>query len=139
MSHISKIELEVKSIETLKQVCKDMNFMFMENQKTYTWYGRGQGSTSLPEGLTTDDLGKCQHAIKVPGCLYEIGVIKLGRHYTLLWDNWSGGGLDEKLGNNAGKLKQAYAKATIRKEARLKGYRMSEQKTDKGIRLTLSL
>ena len=86
MSHISKIELVIHSLEDLKDACRKLGFEFIKNQKTFKWYGRWVGDTPLPEGINIEDLGKCDHAIRVPGCNYEVGVVKRGDHYTLLWD-----------------------------------------------------
>jgi len=137
MSHIAKIELEINDLETLRQACERLGLQFMENQQTYKWYGTWIGDTPLPEGITTSDLGKCDHAIRVPGAQYEIGIVKRDRKYILLWDFWNQGGLEQKLGKNAGRLKQAYTIERVRKEARLKGHRICEQKTGNGIRLLL--
>ena len=137
MSHIAKIELEINDPETLKLACERLGLQFMENQTTYSWYGTSIGDTPLPEGITASDLGKCDHAIRVPGAQYEIGIVKRDRKYILLWDSWHQGGLEQKLGKNAGRLKQAYTIERVRKEGRLKGHRICEQKTDKGIRLVL--
>jgi hypothetical protein len=137
MSHIAKIELEITDLETLRQACERLGLEFMENQTTYSWYGSWVGDAELPEGITIHDLGKCDHAICVPGAQYEIGIVQRDRKYILLWDFWHQGGLEQKLGKNAGRLKQAYTIERVRKEARLKGHRICEQKTDQGIRLLL--
>lgn len=139
MSHISRIEVEIHSLEDLKSACAQLGFQFMESQATYSWYGSYIGDQTLPEGITEDRLGKCDHAIKVPGCDYEIGVVKVpGGHHILLWDSWHRGGLEEKLGKNAGFLKQAYAVEKVKREARLKGFRVSEKRIKDRIRLVLS-
>ena len=104
MSHIAKIELEINSLEDLKAACISLGFVFQENQNSYTWYGRWVGDSPLPEGINIDDLGKCDHAIKIPECAYEIGVIKRGYKYTLLWDSWHRGGLEQKIGKDAGSV-----------------------------------
>ena len=139
MSHISTIEIQINNLEILKKVCQRLKFQFKENQKTYEWYGTWVGRFSLPEGISEDQLGKCDHAIKVPGCRYEIGVVKRGDHYLLLWDSWRKGGLTKAIGNNAGILKQAYAVERVRQEARTKGYRLIEREDQKDIRLVLTL
>jgi hypothetical protein len=139
MSHVSKIELEINNLQDLKNACQRLNLQFMENQQTYNWYGRFVGDTPLPEGISPEDLGKCHHAIKVPGAVYEIGVVFKNGKYLLLWDSWRSGKLEEKLGKDAGLLKQAYAVERIRSEARLKNYRVCEQKTDQNICLVLTV
>ena len=138
MSHISKIELVIHSLEDLKDACRQLGFEFIKNQKTFKWYGRWVGDTPLPEGINIEDLGKCDHAIRVPGCNYEVGVVKRGDHYTLLWDYYSAGGLEPKIGPNAGKIKQEYTVARVKKKARIKGYRVLEKKIDQSIRLVLT-
>jgi hypothetical protein len=139
MSHISKIELVIHSLEDLKEACRQLGFEFMENQKTYKWYGRWVGDTALPEGVKIEDIGKCDHAIKVSGCEYEVGIVRRGDHYTLLWDYYHVGGLVQKIGLDAGILKQAYTVARVRKEARQKRYRIREKKLDHGVRLVLTV
>lgn len=138
MSHISKIELRINSLEDLKGACKTLDFQFVENQKSFEWYGRWVGNTPLPDGIKAEDFGKCDHAIKIPGCKYEIGIVRNNDHYILLWDEWHKGGLSNKLGSNAGVLKQAYAVTKIKREAKLKRYRVREKRTKQGIQLILS-
>ena len=139
MSHVSKIELEIQSLEDLKLACKRLSFTFMENQNTYQWYGRSVGDNPLPERFSVDDLGKCDHAIKVPECLYEIGVVKRKSKYILLWDSWHKGGLEQKIGKDAGILKQAYTVTRVIREAKLKSYQVKEIKQDQSIRLVLRI
>ena len=141
MSHIAQIELEINDLDALKEACKRLHFEFQENKHTFTWYGVWVGRFPLPEGITQEDLGKCDHAIKIPGAEYEVGVIKRGHQYILFWDNWRAGGLekDNALGKGAKRLKQAYAVECVRKQARVKGYKIHEKKIEKGLRLVLSV
>jgi len=139
MSHISKIELVIHSLEDLKEACRQLGFEFMENQKTFKWYGRWAGDTAIPEDIKIEYTGKCDHAIKVAGCEYEVGVVRHGNHHILLWDHYHVGGLVQKIGPNAGILKQAYTVVRVRKEARQKGYRIREKKMDQGVRLVLTV
>lgn len=138
MSHVAKIELEINDLDTLKAVCERLCIEFVPDQKHYRWYGEHVGDYALPEGFTVDDLGRCDHAIRVPGASYEVGVVRRGGKYVLLWDFYSTGGLERKLGKGAGQLKQAYAVERVRREARLKGYQVREQRNEHGIRLTLA-
>jgi hypothetical protein len=137
LSHVSKIELEIQSLEDLKLACKRLGFIFQENQQTYQWYGRFIGDSPLPEGIDINALGKCDHAIKVPECAYEIGVVKRGPKYILLWDSWHTGGLEKIIGINAGILKQSYTIERIRREAKRKNFQVKEIKQDQSMRLVL--
>jgi hypothetical protein len=140
LSHLSNIELEIKDLNVLKEACKRLGFEFLENKHTFAWYGVWVGRYPLPEGMTPDDLGRCNHAIRVPGAEYEVGVIQRDHHYLLFWDSWRKGGLekDSALGRGAKRLKQAYAVERVKLEARRKGYTLQEKKIDKGIRLVLT-
>jgi hypothetical protein len=139
MSHVAKIELEIQDLETFKLACQRLNLEFVENQQTYRWYGRYMGDAPLLEGFTAEDLGNCQHAIRVPGASYEIGIVHRQGKYHLLWDNWQSGGLERQLGPGAGRLKQAYGIERVRQEARLKGYRLSEKQMNNTVQLVLTV
>ena len=138
MSHVAKIELEITDLDALKAACQRLGLEFRCGKRTYTWYGEYMGDHPLPEGLSVQDLGKCDHAIHVPGASYEVGVVKRNGRYLLLWDFWHAGGLEHVLGRNAGRLKQAYAIERTRREALRKGYRITESKTQNGLRLVLT-
>lgn len=68
---------------------------------------------------------------------YEIGVVKRNGMYLLLCDFWDSR-LKQRIGENGGRLKQAYAMERTKLEARRKRYTVREQKIDNGIRLVLS-
>lgn len=140
MSHLAKIELEINDLTALDKACKRMGFELMKGQKTYKWYGRWVGDSPLPEGVDKSKLGTCDHAIKVPGASYEVGVLKKDNgKYGLLWDYWGAGGLPEKIGKNGGLLKQAYTLEKAKMESIKKGYFVKEQKLNGKIQLTVEV
>ena len=51
MSHISKIELEVRDLGILGQVCVRLGLQLAKGQKTFRWYGKD---------------AQCDHAIEAP-------------------------------------------------------------------------
>ncbi len=120
MSHISKIELEVKDLGTLKQACQRLGLNMVQGQNTFKWYGQEEG--------------RCDHAIQVPDAAYEIGVVKTGNGFELRCDYWDSA-IGKAIGRNGGLLKQAYAIERTKTEARRKGYSVIEKKTDSGVRL----
>ena len=120
MSHISKIELEVKDLATLRQACTRLGLNMLEGKKTFKWYGQEDG--------------RCDHVIRIPGANYEIGVTRAGGLYELQCDYYDSA-LEKTIGQNAGLLKQAYAIERTKTEARRKGYSIIEKKTDSGVRL----
>ena len=119
MSHISKIELEVKDLRILGQACKKIGLEFIKGQRSFKWYGK--------ESL-------CDHAIKVSGADYEIGVINKDRHYELNCDFYDPN-IEKSVGKQGGRLKQVYAVEKTKLEARKKGYTVVERQTQSGIRL----
>lgn len=139
MSHIVKIETKIKDLVALKLACKSLGFEFVEGQRTYAWFGRWVGDTPMPEGLKVEDLGKCTHAIRVPGAKYEVGVMSTSSGYELRWDYFSSGGLLARLGGQkAGRLVQAYAVEKTKREASRRGQVVKTQTlSDGSVKLTL--
>lgn len=129
MSHIAKIEIEVRDLDTLEAACKRIGCALARGQTSYAWFGRSMSDYPLPEGFSVTDLGKCEHAVRVPGASYEIGVVtrRDGREgYTMLWDSWGSGGLERVLGKNAGRLVQAYGVEAATRAARRAGHHVTE-------------
>jgi hypothetical protein len=134
MSHVTTIKVEFKDLEAIKETCKILGLEFRENQKTYRWYGHHVGDYPLPQGITKQDLGKCDHAIGIKGSktAYEMGLVKQGDHYVPIFDFWSGGyGLMEKIGEDANKFVSTYTKLVAVKQAksfaRSEGWTISEK------------
>jgi len=137
MSHVSKVDMEILDLDALKKACADCGLEFREGQKTYKWYGSWVGDynsrdAATQNGIDPKDLGKCDHAIGVPGNkqAYEIGVVKNpnGKGYILLWDFWNGGyGLQAKAGPNCGNLTKGYAVAVAKKAMVNKGYSCTQK------------
>ena len=117
MSHISKIELEVRDLGILSQACKRLGLNLIRGQQTFKWYSKDS---------------PCDHAIKVPGANYEIGVINNIGSYELSCDFYDSN-IEKAIGRKGGLLKQAYAVEKTKIEARKKGYSVMERQTDTGI------
>ncbi|MFA5385023.1 MAG: DUF1257 domain-containing protein [Eubacteriales bacterium] len=132
MSHITKIKVEIRDLNVLKDACARLDFEFKEGQKKINWWGVYVGDSPLPEGVDASYLGKCDHAIKVPNAKYEIGVTQKGDTYELLYDSWYSGGLADALGPNAEKLIQAYAVEAAKAEAQRQGYSVYEESLQDG-------
>ena len=141
MSHIAKIKLQIKDLNILKRTCERLNLRFVENQKTYTWYGRVVHPEDLKihTDITEEQLGKCDHAIQVPTAKlgYEIGVIRRGDEYILLFDDWDQG-LRKAVGHHGELLKQAYTAEVVKAQAKLHNYFYSEKKVDNTLKITLT-
>ena len=141
MSHIAIIQLEVTDLQSLALAAQLCGLEFVPAQTTYKWFGHWVGDSPLPEGIDVDQLGKCSHAIRVPGnaAAYEIGVVaKPGGGYTLLWDFWAGGqGLQALAGDDCINLRAEYAAAQTLRAARCKRYRATRTETEQLLTLTV--
>lgn len=135
MSHVATVDIEIKDLAALKAACKRIGLEWREGKQTYKWYGYHVGDYPLPAGFTKDELGKCEHAIGVPGNerAYEIGVVKRkdGKPgLSMLWDFYQGGyGLEALAGANCNKLRQAYAVEAAKNAAKKQGFRVLGEKT----------
>ena len=140
MSHVAKVEIQIKNLEMLKAACKALGLSFHEGQTTYKWYGRWMNDyhaqeAAVSQGFDPKQFGKCEHAISAPGAQYEVGVVKhpSGVGFTLLYDNWREGmGLEAVIGKGAVKLKQAYGVQVATQQARRQGFRVQQQTTQDG-------
>lgn len=111
MSHVDNIAThgEKFELEVIRVMCKRMGWTFLEGQKTYKWFGTSIGDYPIPEGMTVEDLGKCDHAIQVPGCRYEVGVrLNTDGSASITADFWDGGGLNAVLGQKGEVFWQEY-------------------------------
>ena len=139
MSHVATIEVQVRDLDSLSDACKRLRLELVRSQTTYRWWGTSQGDYPLPEGFTAEDLGKCEHAITIPGndrC-FEIGVVrrrdgKAG--WNLLWDFFGHRGqmMSDRVGKQEEKLKQAYAVCAAKRQAQRQGFRVLEQRLSDG-------
>lgn len=143
MSHVATIDLHITDLDALELACKSLGLELIRGKTEYKWYGRHVGDYPLPAGFSKDELGKCEHAIRVSSGTasqnsnaYEVGVCKRkdGKPgYTLLWDFYAGGlGLEKAIGANAGKLKQNYSAQVACKQLRKQGMRVAMRQDEKG-------
>ena len=138
--HVARIKLEVKSLEALRGACQRLGLEFVEGQTAYKWFGVSVGHNPLPEGLSVHDLGRCDHAIRVPDAAYEVGVVYRDGAYRLLWDSWEAGGLERALGQDGNRLKQAYGIEAAILEAQRQGYSIwEEQQQDGAVKLHIAV
>jgi hypothetical protein len=153
MSHVAKIDIEIKDLEALKAACKRLGFTFNEGVKKFRWFGRFVDDTRIPDGMfdeeetarlrkmsseerrriMTERFPQCEHEISVPGCSYSVGVVKKGNGYQLRYDYYESAIVSALGGQSAPLIVQAYAIEKARREALKLGYRvLGEQKNAQG-------
>jgi hypothetical protein len=92
MSHVVSQTLDLKDLDCLRAACEELG-LEIRAKKNYRWYGRSVGDYPIPEGFTVDELGKCEFAIGIKGDTqaYEIGAVKKGGQWRLIYDFWGPG------------------------------------------------
>lgn len=98
---------EITDLEVLAKACKRLGLQIDVNKKQAKYYAGQQFN--------------CDAVISSKDSTYEIAVIKKGKNYEIQADLYDSR-LREIVGNNAGKLSQAYQIEMHRKIAREKGY-----------------
>lgn len=116
MSHVSEIKVEITSLDALERAAAKIGCELVRDKTEYKWFGFSVGDYPLPTGFSKEDLGKCEHVIKLRHPTrdsYEVGVVtrrdgKPG--YVLHFDHWNGGyGLVDAIGKDACDLVDRYA------------------------------
>lgn len=81
MSHMICVKSKFKDLEALEKACKNLGWTFHKNQKTFKWYGTwvndySEEDAAYLNGVKVEDFGKCSHAISIPGCKYQAGLVE---------------------------------------------------------------
>ena len=147
MSHVANVEVEINDLTALKTACGKLGLEFVQGQTTYKWFDRyladsNVGRQTVRDGFRPEDFGKCEHAIKVPGSDYEVGVVRnpTGNGYRLIYDEYGSQGqaLTKRLGGTQlPKLKTEYGVARASRHLRRNGYRVVRRVLSNGtVKLT---
>ena len=96
MSHVVDCDVKITDLDALEAAVKEeLGGELIRGKKSYKWWGRFEGDYPLPEGVRQEDLGKCDHVIKVPGASYEVGVVEQkDGSFKLQYDFYTTGGLE---------------------------------------------
>ncbi len=139
MSKVVAIQFLIQDLTALSRACTRLGLEFVRDQHQYRWYGNRGQEEGVPEGFTREELGACEHAIRVPNNAqaYEIGVVtrRDGQPgYTLLWDSYNRGyGLTDYVGEGAQKLLQAYSlEVTLDQFAQVNHHLIDQQTAENG-------
>ncbi len=153
MSHVEIREARLTDLDAIKRACKRLGWDFRENQKTFDWFGEHVGDTDtwrkfFTEGelealdrmtererlrVLTDTFSRCDHAISVPDCSYEIGLVQTPTGYKVVYDAFEDGGLQNVFNEaNGDPLAQAYAVEKAGMIAEENGYEWKAWKNTKG-------
>ena len=143
MSHVESVSTVLTDLKAVKAACARLGVEFREGQTTYGWYGTHVGDHPLPKGVTKEELGTCEHAIRVPGGKYEVGLMKNkeGKGWKLAYDFWGTEGrkLLTAFGQNMNKLVDTYSAEAIKLKAKAHGWSCVEKTTANGIQIHVNV
>ena len=129
MSHVAAVKLKITDLNALRAACAELGLQFMEGQKTWAWFGQWMNDYAATDaayklGIDPADYGKSEHAIRLPGCHYEIGVVRNNKgELTLAYDFFrEGRKIKNALGAGCEKLVQHYGLCQAQMLAKAKGY-----------------
>ncbi len=130
MPHLLHLQLLLRDLDALRTVCRRRGWEFRVGQRRYRWFGRWLDDCPLPTGVEVEELGHCAHAIGVPGCAYEVGLLARRGHYLPVWEPTLE--LGAALGANGGKLWQSYAGEVARRAAHRRGHAFGRHVDSRG-------
>lgn len=140
MSHVvaSETEIPEAQLQTLIEACKHFGLEFIKGQTTYKWYGRfmddyDRDDAAYKNGIKPEDYGKCVHAIRLPGCAYEIGVYKHPQtgNLRLIYDFFGEGRkIDALIGKRCEKLWTKQGEVWAMAHAKKNGLKCSKRVKD---------
>lgn len=110
MSHVVKLQLDIKSLGALKKATKKLGLEFNEGVKSFEYYSSSRQS--------------CDHTISSDGAKKSIGVCAIPgtKNFELKWDpGYLDGTTQSKVGSNGANLKKEYAVAAASAEAKAQG------------------
>ena len=78
MSHTVEIkDLLIRDLAALGRAAVRLGLELVMDQTSYRWFGTVVGDQPLPTGFSNPDMGKCEHAIRIPDNpeAYAIGIV----------------------------------------------------------------
>jgi hypothetical protein len=117
---LAQLTVVIRELSTLQAVCRKNDWEFRAGQRTFRWFGRWLEPVPPP---LSPSWGRCAHAIGIPGCCYEIGLVHEDDHYLLHWDKGPEGGLETALGPECRRLWHGYIVEQVRRSAKQHGHR----------------
>jgi hypothetical protein len=139
MSHVVTMKVKFTDLISLEAAAKHLGLEMVKGQTTYKWFGTHVGDYPMPKGFTKEDLGSCDHVLRVKGAgsnTYEVGVVKNKdgtAGYQLLMDFWAGGyGLCAKIGKQGELLEQEYKVRVAMRDRMRQGFKVTREETADG-------
>ncbi len=147
MSHVTHVTVSITDLDALERAAEKCGLELIRDSNEYRWYGRVLDLSAIPEGYTEEDMGRCEHELRVigNGNAYSAGLVSRRdgeAGWALHYDNWSKSGkvLEEFLGKDCHNVVQAYAVEVAKASALNAGYSViGESVVDGKVELLLSM
>lgn len=107
--------LRLRDLNVFRSACRRQGWEFREGQRSYRRFARMLDGRLMSHG-------QCSHAVAIPACRYELGLVDCGTHWLPVWDDEPCGGLAVALGANGSNLWQAYVAEMAHKAAGRRGH-----------------
>ena len=159
--HVVTLEVELNNLAAVEAACKRLGWQLHKGQKSYAWVGHWYDDSPVPRHLFEDEaeynrvcamtrsdrqdymktvLGKCDHAIRIPGARGEIGLIERNGKLLPIWDYFTSGLGNIRAETGMAGFVQFYAAERAKLEAALHGNFVTEtQEQDGTIQLRINI
>lgn len=118
---IATLQLQLRDLAALRVVCRLRGWEFRAGQQHYRAFGQ------------PSDRNRCAHALGIPGCAYEIGLIAQADHFLPVWDAGPKNGLEAVLGPGCQLLWRSYVRETVRRASQPRGHTFNQHTDLRGI------
>ena len=121
MSHLVKVDVQIKDIDAAKAAAHFMGWEFVEDAKQFNMWGNEKIA--------------CDHKMVIPDCKYEVGLVKseCGTHFVPTYDDMAHDyvkGQRLRADNGMAGFLPAYQKEKVRRHLKRKGLRFTESVKD---------
>jgi hypothetical protein len=116
---IASLQLQLRDLEVLRTVCQRQRWEFRAGQRHYRAFGQPGA--------------RCAHAIGIPGCAYEIGLVADADHFRPIWDAGPRNELEMALGPGCQLLWRSYLRETVRRASQPRGHTFNQHTDIRGV------
>lgn len=116
---IASLQLQLRDLEALRTVCRCQRWEFRAGQRHYRAFGQPGA--------------RCAHAIGIPGCAYEIGLVADADHFLPVWDAGPRNELEMALGPGCQLLWRSYLRETVRRASQPRGHTFNQHTDLRGV------
>ena len=145
MSHMAILKSRSRDLDALARAAAKCGGELVRDQKTHAWWGISVGdynaeNSALRNGVSRDQLGTCDHAIRLKGLPgengqngpWEVGVVDRPEGFALIYDNYytAGKQLESACGVEMKTLLNHFAAEVAMAELSMDGFNVTGSHVD---------